>query len=318
MTEAINQPAGKTAEFWLQALSKLSQSEGDSWKCLPMEYKLRFEDIIDNSSYSSQLARVTLNSRFNFLYYLDPDWSLKNLFPLFDWDEDSLRAEQSWHGFLMWGRIPESLRKEFYPLLVSTAKNLNENKREIREVFFKHVVAHAIYDTPKDLKNSWFYKIIAIISPEERKSIVHEINSTLWDLKDDNKDAIWNRFLKIYWKDRIGNIPVVFGKEESNEFILLLPRLEPVLPEVVELICQMNTFDHSQTHIFYDLSHHNLDEKYPLEIGKLLIHLLANTSSDFIYCYEIEQIYKRLSNLLPERELQQLREVVLRIGCTNI
>ena len=318
LAEAINNPAGKTAEFWLQALSKRRQYGSEEWKGLPEEYIKRFNDILDSSSYSSQIARIILTSRFNFLYDIDKEWSYSNLLPLFDWDRDTHQAEQAWHGFVMWGRIPVPLREEFYPLLISTAKNLKSNRSEIREVFFKHVVAHAIYDTPQDLRNSWFYKIIEIITPEERKLIVHLIVSTLWDLKDEDKILIWNRFLKPYWKDRIDNIPVILDTAEANEFILLLLRLEIVFSEVVELIRQTNNLDLSQSHLYYDLNRINLDEKNPEQINSLLIHLLSYTEGQFIYEREITELYNKLVKRLSPKQLEPLREKMLSLGCLNL
>ena len=86
-------------EFYLQTLSNLQQAPDCTAETVK-GYQRTFEVALKGSSYGDALARVVLASRAHFLFHLSEDWTVQNVFPLFDTALDATRAQQCWHGFL--------------------------------------------------------------------------------------------------------------------------------------------------------------------------------------------------------------------------
>ena len=99
LAAAINHPAGRLMEFYLQTLSNLQQAPDCTAETVK-GYQRTFEVALKGSSYGDALARVVLASRAHFLFHLSEDWTVQNVFPLFDTALDATRAQQCWHGFL--------------------------------------------------------------------------------------------------------------------------------------------------------------------------------------------------------------------------
>lgn len=104
LSRAIHHVGGKLTEFWLHALARRRKEKGSGWVSLPEAYKTRFVGIITGQSAGAEMGRVVLASHLHFLFTLDGSWTRENIIPLLNWDLDSRRAEQAWHGYLFWGK----------------------------------------------------------------------------------------------------------------------------------------------------------------------------------------------------------------------
>jgi hypothetical protein len=105
---AINNPAGKLAEFWLNILSQ-GRKKADPKQGMPKRFKDRFTMIITEDSNAGALGRAVLASRLRFLFSMDETWTKAHFIPLMDWERDALVARQAWAGWLAAGRPTEPL-----------------------------------------------------------------------------------------------------------------------------------------------------------------------------------------------------------------
>ena len=104
LTEAINEPGGRLGEFWLHSVSASRRIDAESWTGMPAKIRVTIEKLLSETSGSAAHIRIVFASQLHYMFSLDPKFTSEKLLPLFDWNLDGLRAEQSWHGFLIWGR----------------------------------------------------------------------------------------------------------------------------------------------------------------------------------------------------------------------
>src|SRR5215831_6190070 len=80
LQQAINRPAGRLAEFWLESLSLWrKQHVGDTSGQMSEEYKQALTVIVSDDSIPGGLGRTVLTSQLGFLLALDEQWSTKHL-----------------------------------------------------------------------------------------------------------------------------------------------------------------------------------------------------------------------------------------------
>jgi len=314
---AMNRSAGKVAEFWLQAVYQRSKVQGDTWEHLPDDYRTRFKQVIDGKSFAAKLGRAILGSRIHFLYNLDAKWTEENLLRLFDFDADKEKAEQVWHGFLYWGRIPSALSEDFKPLLRRAVPYIRDDSEGLRERLINHIVDILLRDPGDPLADGWYYDILRVSATTEgdRVNMATRIWHTLREASDDFKKSVWDRWLKKYWSDRTENKPIAFTKDEADRFIEWVPRLRVVLKEAVDLVCLTKPFSLYQTHLYYDIRKGKLVDTNPAEVLKLLVYILKDVPDSSLHCYELAPLYNSLVEKLGEKATGPLAEHLKRLGC---
>ena len=89
-SDAINAPAGHLAEILLKKLTK-----AENGREMSEELRARFEKLIHKEGRLGQLARVRLAAAVSFLFEHAPEWTTKNICPLFDWSSPDAPAAWS-------------------------------------------------------------------------------------------------------------------------------------------------------------------------------------------------------------------------------
>lgn len=109
--QAINDPAGDLAQFWVKAVEwEWSQDEA-SWTGIGGPALAALDRMVASAGRSGLLARTFLASQLHFFFAADQHWCERRLLPLLDWIADAEQAAAAWQGFLTWGRWNDGLRK---------------------------------------------------------------------------------------------------------------------------------------------------------------------------------------------------------------
>jgi len=315
LPEAINHNAGHVAEFWIHALWKRQKDSAESWAGIPKDYKNRLDAIMGDTSYAAQLARCVFASRVHFFFAIDHQWTREKLVSLFDFDRDERDAEQAWHGFLFWGKVPHPLIEDFKPLFEKAAARLQPGRESHRPRLLDHAVGVAWLKIADESTRSWFYRIIEGITPEERVHVARHIRAQLHTMKAEDKSTLWKKWLGPYWSDRNQNNPVALSSDEADEFMEWLPDLEPMFGDAVKAALGTSGFELYQCHLYYGLAKSELPKSHPADVNRLLAHLLTETSEDFLHCDDVNQIYNTLSKALSKKDLEPLLNQLIRLGC---
>lgn len=96
LTDALNHPVGVLAQILIELIPADAQTRGAG---LPADLCARFDRVAGGEGEAAVLGRIILASRLGFLHNLDPDWAIRQLVPIFDWQESD-EALTAWQGFL--------------------------------------------------------------------------------------------------------------------------------------------------------------------------------------------------------------------------
>ena len=102
VTQAINHPVGVVTEALLNWWAKSPLEDGQG---LPERLSVIFTELCAPGVPKFRHGRMLLAARAVTLFRVDPDWTERNLLPLFDWDEGELEARAAWKGYLWSPRL---------------------------------------------------------------------------------------------------------------------------------------------------------------------------------------------------------------------
>lgn len=316
--KAINHPGGKVVKFWLHALSKRRAEAGETWTGLPVKYKQCFEKVLSGESYTAQLGRVVLGSQTHFLFSMDADWTREKVLPLLDWSKDKRRAQQAWHGYLVWGRWNEALLPDLLPLYEQTFTKLSTELPSLRDRFCEHLASIAIYSSSNPVKDGWLQNFLLKVDPESRKHWAANIYHQLLSLKEESARDLWERWMDDYWSQRIKGVPLPLSEGEKEEMVLWAIPLEPVFPAVVKKICDNPAPGLKDTLFYRNLDQKKFATRHPVSLTHLLQHLLSNAYEPFYRCKEVEELVQSLvGSDVPIGELLLVCDQLARLGCPN-
>lgn len=130
VTRAINHPVGHVTDALLRWWYRRSLEDRQG---LPESIRATFTELCDTRVDSFRHGRVLLASNVVALFRVDPDWAMKNLLPLFDWQRSQAEARGAWEGFLRSPRLYRPLMEALKPAFLETAKhyaNLSAHDRQ--------------------------------------------------------------------------------------------------------------------------------------------------------------------------------------------
>jgi len=108
ITYAINHPVGKITEILFYLFPEGSSPRGSG---IHPDMKTRLEKVLqiyNPSAHGWRAGYAIISSRLDWLHYLDPKWTEKEVLPAFDWNNEE-KAKVSWGAYLFSPRIDTSL-----------------------------------------------------------------------------------------------------------------------------------------------------------------------------------------------------------------
>lgn len=319
LTKAINHPGGKIAEFWVHALSKRRTEAKEKWSALPDEYQGYFERVLSGKSYAAQMGRILLASQLHFLFALAPDWTRKNILPLLDWPTDRRRAQQAWHGYLVWGRWNEALLPDLLPLYEQAFPELPGDLSGMRDRFCEHLARIAVYSSIIPIRNGWLSRFLMKAEEKDRKSWASHVRHQLSSLPHDAARDVWENWMREYWSQRITGIPLPLSSDELEEMVAWALELKPVFSSVVDQVCASPAPTLKYTIVYHELVKRKFANRYPESVSKLLLHLLSSACEPFYHCDDIANLVRELIIANVSRDmLRPLCEHLARLGCPQV
>lgn len=317
LTEAINEPGGVLAEYWLHSLSKIYSATKDGrWRGIPENFREVFSRVIRGESHAAQLARCLLGSHVHFLFALDETWTTSELLPIFDWSTDSLAAQQVWDGFLAWGRLNnDKLVAAMLPYYRSQFDHIDDHVTERSAEILHHMAFIAIYGPMNPLDDSWLKDLLRSIGPELRKRWAIELKTFLRRLGDKAKQEVWNAWLESYWRLRSDGIPVPLEDDELSIMVEWPLVLEPVFPEIVKLLPSESFQFREDSMLVYELNKSSLTDRFPEDACRLLLVALRASRQPFYNeTYAVELTQKLIGHRANRDCLLSVCEELGRLG----
>ncbi len=288
---ALNHTGGLLAEFFLIVLSLRLKQKGISPK-IPDQ----LEKIVQDESYTGSMGRIVLASQVHFLFSVNPEWTVKNIVPLFDWKQNKLQATQAWHVFLTWGKWSDNLLERLGEFYIQCFDKLNNELKKVRKIFVERIASIFTFSSLDKTRNEWLIYFLENIDPKIRKDFAIAIHRILWSLDENRIKFIWKRWLSDYWENRSLGKPVPLDAQEFTEMVKWAPLLKPVFPEVVERIHETlhrNRLDLYKIHeIWHRLIENEIPQTFPRETLQFLSYILTNSQD--ISFYKLDELIDEL------------------------
>jgi len=118
---------------------------------------------------------------------------------VFDWDADFLRAQQAWHGYLVWGQWSDDFLERFQACYTSTFSHLHADLAEFREQFCEHIAGIAVFSSRDPTANGWLSEFIRVVDEEDRVTWARSTETMLKQVPMEKRQLVWDKWIKAYW-----------------------------------------------------------------------------------------------------------------------
>lgn len=307
-SEAINRPAGVIVEYWLASLAVLMHGKAGEDRHLPAAYKNWFMSVLAEPGTKGGYGRVLLASQATFLNGLDDVWTRNQIFVLFT-DPDTYRFTQAWHGFLTSGQLNQALATAMLPAYGSALSRIGEDARRRRSVI-ELGAALAVFYADEPMQNV-LPALIQTGSSNDRAAFAASIGNFLRTMEAPAKQALWQRWLKHYWKLRQDGIGAAFDDRETVRMLEWLPHLDCLFDEAVALAVLAPPVMLGQNNLLLALRKSELVVQFPEAAAQLLIYLCKRVRD--YQAADLAAIAHRLPALPAELD-QRLRAGLARAG----
>ena len=313
--QAIVHPGGVLAQFWLGSFSLWCKQQDTKPDALRGVYLNALSGIVKDKSLAGRLGRSVLAREISFLLTVDEKWTKKNLLPLFKAHDNVGDYQAIWDGFRYVSLSPSvaELMKDAFLEAVSDIKgDIFDGIR--RAKFIEAYISMLVYFVDDPIKN-WIPKFFDHSDGESRSHFASRIHQLLRQMNEEKQQALWKRWLKRYWQNRLKGIPKPLNAGEIERMLNWLPYLKSdVFPEAVALAASMPKEPMQRGLSIHNINHSDLWRQYPEAVAKLLIHLDRCESPRYAWYMGKELIDKLIESDIPECLKEKLKEICVTLG----
>lgn len=176
-------------------------------------YLSLFKKIIDDDREDEKEIICALAVQFNYFFNRNKKWCLKNIFPLFfSANEDRFAA--AWEGYTLYsGRLYYGENDKIQQMYLEAVDRLELMGEETRHRFIA-LYALLVTRVIKDPIDDYIAKLMINVSDDDRCIFTYTINHVLETMSEEERESLWNNWLKQYVYNRVHNVPIPFGKRE--------------------------------------------------------------------------------------------------------
>lgn len=313
--QAIVHPGGVLAQFWLGSFSLWRKHQDPKPDALRGVYLNALSGIVQDESLAGRLGRSVLAREISFLLAVDEKWTKENLLPLFKAHDNVGDYQAIWDGFRYVSLSPSvaELMKDAFLEAVSHIKgDIFDGIR--RAKFIEAYISMLVYFVDDPIKD-WIPKFFDHSDGESRSHFASRIHQLLREMNEEKQQALWKRWLKRYWQNRLKGIPKPLNTGEIERMLNWLPYLESdVFPEAVVLAVRMPKESMQRGLSIHKINHSDLWRRYPEAVAKLLIHLGGCESPPYAWYMGNELIDKLIESDIPESLKEKLKELCVTLG----
>lgn len=311
---AINNPGGRLAEFWLQRILAVRRLSGDAWSGIPPDIVLPLQTMISGTSGSSAHVRIVLASQVHYFFSIDSRYTCETLLSLYDWKQDALRAQQSWHGFLTWGRLQPGLLEALLPHFTDALCHIASFPKTMRDRLAERASVVAMYGSKNPLDSEF---LIAAFQHFEEPDLIQfacGIGNLLERAEGYVVDRVWNGWLKEYWRRRALGLPKPVFSREADIMASWTIDLRDFFPEAVMMLALFeDRLSFESSRILIDLEEKEMIKKYPEAAADLILLYLKSPRSSLFGDQHTRKLWSDLKDSgLPQEKLRKVHEEMFR------
>ena len=302
---ALNTTVGMLIISWINMISYTKEST------IPERYRNLFEDALKLPVAEKKVSVCVLAGYFNYLCYRDKDWCVDNLADLLS-GSDRTYFSNAWEGFAFFSkRINRDTADIITPVFDKAIKHIdwieNDTKHGFIELFLTLLI-HVV-DKPTFRFIPAFYRSA---SESDVEQFIHSIKGRLNGMDEAEKVKWWNDWLRRFLENRKINKPVPLSERENNALLCLLPELDFVFEEAVQIICKGKLPTVTEGMMWHCIEEKKLAQKFPRGTAILITKVLNSSKTIGFERMYIQQIANNIKNL-EYKEQRRLQEALLNL-----
>jgi hypothetical protein len=188
LTDSVNAPAGRLAEVLLKKMTK-----GEDGREMPDEMRARFERLIHADGRFGELARVRLAAEVSFLFDRAPEWTTRNIVPLFDWpspDAHAAWSSRKYSKYIGSSKLMALMKKPFLELF--TRNDISgDDLNTFAEWLAAMMLANQSGDADYPITQAETRSALRQVSRRGLSSVGHRLAVEMEKAKPDEKIAKW-------------------------------------------------------------------------------------------------------------------------------
>lgn len=216
---------------------------------------------------------------------------------VFDWDADFLRAQQAWHGYLVWGNWSDDFLEHFQARYTATFTHLRADLGEFRERFCEHIAGISVFSAKDLIADGWLEEFIRVVEDEDRVTWAHSVAAMLKKVPVEKRHGVWDKWIKKYWDRRILGVPQQFSGPEMASMAAWPMQLDSAFPEAVDRFVQSPLptakNNHSNSYLYLLLKNSGFEARYHNDVAKFLRRMLESESA-LPYGDPIDELLRKL------------------------
>lgn len=309
---AINHPAGKLAQFWLQVVATDWRTADESWTGLPEALRESLDVLLTEDTDRGRAAETVLTSHVHFFHNADREWCERSLLPRLAW-ADPERARRTWDGFLAWGRSSNALLqaglRDHYR---DAAAHFNDLTDDTQRGLLQQLADVALRAEISPLEGHWLPSIVSVLPEGAPANLAENVTWLLAKLPDDVAENQWQRWLREFWTSRLNGIPHSFSEDEASAISEWVAYLDASIPEAVALAVRHPAHLKKHSDVLNDLQDDRI-HRYPDAIAHLLTHLLRHTQEPFYECDQLRRVVREIHANPNPPDLKPLIDQALKL-----
>ncbi len=299
VSRAINRPAGRIVEFWLQFTDNERDGNTAPISGWPARLASAFDELATAQTPADWQGLAIIGRHLPFVRCIAPDWVRTKIYPLLDFSTNSDHAWPLWRSFVSHSRFNRDLLLELPTYYPAAARFFASAPDDVPRNFLASV-GLIIYPGLLENVAEWLRSVLLPFDERQRAGFASSLAQALQDLPAPEMAAFWHRWMHIYWRERLNGRPFVLTAAEAQAMLgwaWLLPPHE--FSEAVPLVLSGPEFESDG----WTPMMHILESPLPAAQPSLLLDLwtyIVEHSKDF---YVDEKNYKKLLGLLPRDRL---------------
>jgi len=309
---SANHPYGDLTELYLEHAYQLiiGQKEKGIRFELDSETLDFFTHTVKNYAPGSRYGVCILGHWLGWLEAVAPEWTEKDLIPVFYWDHNEEQALVSWSGYLWNRRLSRSLSERFSDTYLSAARHYKEFADSEREGLIVHVAGLIWF---KDIDISDLKDFATMIDGKGRREILQTWEDHLEKAQKEVAEDFWKRVIIPYWdwtQKRYFGPPE--GDKEKFCFWRLLPFSYSLFPQAAERAVNFAPTSIESEYLFpKKLLESGLSKTHPEDFTNLLITFITADQHPEWHEEEWQQLWNDVKDS-GARNLNKLKDELAR------
>lgn len=312
---AINRNSGYLLEFYFDAVRLLWQTRDEEVAQISSLLET-LEIVLASESPASELARILVPAHALLFSAIDTAWYESHVLPLLAQVKDLRASEQSWDGYLVWGRWSQETLPGILQSYLDHLPAIVSGVDERSSMYCSHLAGIAVFGSVNPIDSAWLDQFLGMSMKRERLEWIGSVSQSLRGADSTVTDSVWNRWLLRYWERRIEGTPIPLDSEETGAMCEWALILRTHYVEIVELLLSGPTPSVKRNMFYYRLHEAELMDEAPSATVKFLTALLSQEDGTELWDWDqIHALVERAIELNPENgDLRPLLEEIGRLG----